>query len=247
MTIERVTIADLVEDWDLYPRHSVDSAHVSALVEAIRSGDQLPLPLVEAGKHRIQLPLDLAGEGGHRIVDGFHRVRAFKRVLGETGIIEVNMREYANETEIVKDAIRLNASHGRKLDSTDRAKAVLMLQRRGVNANEIALTLHITEQRVETLKLRVAIVEDSTGHEETLAVKPILWPKGEEGPRRITTEQYQTQRSSAGLRPAQVISQLLRELRDRVLDLGDPALCARLWELHAEIERQVPTPEQRTA
>jgi hypothetical protein len=233
MSTKTVTLADLVEDFSLYPRHAVDDSHVAALAEAERAGETLPPPIVEADTLRI--------------VDGFHRTRAHRRVHGDGAKIKVEVRTYASETELINEAIRLNAAHGRKLDNQDRVRSILMLQQRGVDTETIALTLHITEQRVEVLRVRVAIREDDSGHKEPVAVKPVLWSKGSDAPRVITTQQYATQRSSNGWRPQQVVTQLIREIRDRVADLDDPSLRARLWELHDEIERQVPAPERHTA
>jgi ParB-like chromosome segregation protein Spo0J len=228
MTIKRVPLASLVEDMDIYPRHAVDSSHVSDLARAIRAGATLPLPLVEAGTGRI--------------VDGVHRARAHAKVLGPTGEIDVDEKSFPDEVTLLMEAIARNAAHGRKLDQMDRTRSILMLERLGVQTVEIAATLHVTEERVEQLRCRVAIVD-----EEPQAVKAILWPRDSDRPRRVTRQQFETQKSSQGWRPSQVIGQLIRELRDHVIDLDDPGLCAKLWGLHDEIEAQVPRSEQRTA
>lgn len=233
MTIVTVAAGDLIEHGAYYPRHHVDSSHVAALAEAIRAGDELPPPRVEIGTNRI--------------VDGWHRVRAHRIVGGDAAAIKIDARSYKNEADLIKDAIRLNATQGRKLDNQDRVKSIRMLEDRGVDTATIAVTLHITEPRVERLRMRVAIKEDDSGHQETVPVKPILWPKEGQPPRHITAQQYATQRSSNGWRAQQTIGQLIREIRDHVVDLNDPGLCARLWELHDLIELEVPAPQQRPA
>lgn len=59
--------AELILDYGLYPRHSIDSQHVSYMVESIRAGVALP-PVVIDKKSK-------------RVVDGFHRVTAFQHLM----------------------------------------------------------------------------------------------------------------------------------------------------------------------
>jgi hypothetical protein len=230
MTVIRaVPLASLKRDWSIYPRHDVDGTNTSDLARAIRGGHHLPPPLVQ------RMAVDT-----WRLVDGWHRADAWTRVLGPAGEIEVEEREFATEREVVEEAIRRNL-HGRKLDQIDRTQAIMRLERLGADSVEIAATLHTTQERVEQLRVRVVIVDNGDGGGgERRAVKAILWPNNPDEPRRVTRQQYETQRSSQGVRPAQIIRQLTREIRDEVVDLNDPALCELLWSLHAMIGEKVP-------
>ena len=61
----KVEIARLVLDESIYPRHSVNSANIAAITEAVLAGETMPPILVN--RQSLQ------------VVDGFHRVHAFER------------------------------------------------------------------------------------------------------------------------------------------------------------------------
>lgn len=238
MSKATVKLADLVEDFDIYPRHSVDSAYVSELARAIQAGSDLPLVRVD--------------RKSKRIVDGFHRVRAWRKVLGRGGEIEADLRTYPTEQALLKEAIELNAAHGRKLDQQDRSRSALLLERHGVTVKEIAVVLHTTEARVqELINVRVVLVkpkpEPPDGNAansplpslppEKRPAKPVAWPQPGEPPRELTPEQYRVMESSGGHRTAQTVTQLTRELEAGVVDLTVPGLREKLWRLHDVIEK----------
>lgn len=234
MTKATVKLADLVEDFDIYPRHSVDSSYVSDLARAIHAGDELPLVRVD--------------KKTKRIVDGFHRSRAWRKVLGRGGEIEVDLRAYATEQELLKDAIELNAKNGRKLDQQDRSRSALLLERHGVTVKEIAVVLHTTEQRVqELINVRVVLVKppaDERGPRpaEKQPAKPVAYPQPGGSPRELNPEQYKVMTSSSGHRTAQTVTQLTRELESGLVDLLTPGLQEKLWRLHDVIETAVAVP-----
>ena len=221
MAIKNLPIAALVEDFTIYPRHDVDSTHISDLVRAIKAGVVIPEPICEAKSLRI--------------VDGFHRVRAYKRVYGEQAEIKVELRSYKSETDVIKEAVALNSAHGRRFDQQDRTRCVLMLQEHGVELDDIAVVLHTTAERVEQLMVRVVVVNG-----EKHPAKPITLSTGDQ-PRKLTASQYAVAQSSSGWRPRQTITQLTNEIRSGVLNLqDDEELVAALWTLYAAIAAKVP-------
>jgi len=228
VTVEKVNIAELVEDMDFYPRHSVDGAHVLDLMRAIAANETLPPPV--------------ADRKSMRIVDGWHRIRAYAKLHGPSVLIDVDLRSYRSDTEILKDAIRLNASHGRKLDQQDRTRSVLLLQRRNVDVKTIAVVLHTTQQRVEQLKLRFALVKNN-GSSEQLPVKPNLYPKPGEEPRTLTPEQYAVAQASSGHRTTQILTQLANELEAELWNVDDELIRERAWRLADLIAQRIPQPE----
>lgn len=233
MTKATVKLSDLIEDFDIYPRHSVDSSYVSELTRAIQAGVSLPLVRVD--------------KKTKRIVDGFHRARAWRKVLGRGGEIEVDLRTYASEQELLKDAIELNAAHGRKLDQQDRSRSALLLERHGVAVKEIAVVLRTTEQRVqELINVRVVLIKPppppgdepagKSAPPEKRPAKPVAYPQPGESPRELSPEQYRVMESSSGHRTAQTVTQLTRELESGLVDLSSPGLQQKLWRLHDVIE-----------
>lgn len=193
-----VPIADLIEDDSIYPRHKVDGSHVVDLVRAIQGGAQLPPPLVDAKTHRI--------------VDGYHRVRAHKRVDPD-GTIQCVVQSFADESEVIAAAVDANAAHGRKLDVQDKTRAALMLEKQGFDVARIAVVLHTTPKRVEELVVRVVKVG-----EETFPAKPVCYPKLGGQPRTLTPGQYGVMQSAPGHRTAQRLTQLANEIESGLID-----------------------------
>lgn len=231
MTKATVKLSELIEDFDIYPRHSVDSSYVSDLARAIQAGNELPLVRVD--------------KKTKRIVDGFHRTRAWRKVLGRGGEIEVDLRSYASEQDLLKEAIELNAHHGRKLDQQDRSRSALLLERHGVTVREIAVVLRTTEQRVqELINVRVVLVKPpqdkpaagGAGVSEKHPAKPVAYPQPGDSPRELSPEQYRVMSSSSGQRTAQTVTQLTRELESGLVDLSVAGLRQKLWRLHDVIE-----------
>lgn len=191
MTVETIFLADLVEDFAVYPRHAVDDSHVRYLAEALRAGATLPPPVAE--------------RGSGRLVDGLHTTRAHRAVFGVEASLDVDLREYEDEAALVHDAVTRNSHHGRKLDSQDRVRSALLLERLGIEVSKIALALSVTERKVSEITAKVVIVDG-----EKRPAKPSQWPNGE--PRVLTEEQYEIHKSSSGLRTGQTMRQLAREL-----------------------------------
>lgn len=195
-----VLLADLVEDYTVYPRHAVDSAHVSELARALEAGETLPVPIVD--------------RKSKRVVDGFHRAAAHRRVYGPDATIEVELRGYASDADLVEDAVRLNARHGRKLDSQDRVRSTLMLERLGRDTQQIAAVLSTTPARVEQLKARIVVVEG-----QPIPAKPVARPASGGRPRDLTAEQATVMRSSSGHGFAQACRQMTREIKSGLVEM----------------------------
>ena len=96
-----VKATELVQDYDLYPRAQVDGYHVREIAEALEAG--------------VSMPPVIAEKGTKRVVDGFHRIRAAQKIHGATAKIEVVFKVYGSEAELFREAMRLNADHGRNL------------------------------------------------------------------------------------------------------------------------------------
>jgi len=231
MKTEKIPVAELVEDFDLYPRHAVDSAHVAEIAAAYEAGHELP-PLV--------------AEQNHRLLDGFHRRRAFANVFGPQAEIEVVVEQHDSELSAFRRAAELNSGVGRKLDTQDRVRIVLKLRELGAETELIAATLHTTVERVEKLSVKVTKVGT-----RTVPVKRVAFRKDASGrrvpPTKLSKRQREVMKGSSGWSTAQTARQLTRELLVDLYDSGDPELLVVLWELHAAIEQVVPRPEQAVA
>lgn len=214
MSKKTVPLAQLVEDYSLYPRHQVSDIYVKDLVRALEAGAVLPIPVVD--------------EATWRIVDGFHRVRAYRKHLGEEAKIQVEVRRYDSEGELFLDAARLNAGHGRKLDRHDQVRIVYRARELGVSDERIAVSLQVPAERVAELEVRIAYGP---------AGAPVATKLGAEhlGGRTVTAEQINTIHRMRGAAIRRPIRELTELLESGVANLDDPAVRQQLAALAALI------------
>lgn len=142
-----VPLTWLVKDLSLWPRDTLDGSNIRDLANALKMGEELPPMVVE--------------RGSGRITDGFHRRDAYLRVFGEQHQVPVLIKEYASEAEAYSDAVRLNRSHGRKLNSSDLIKAAIRLDELGVGEEEVAVILKVPPIEVKKIAARIAINQAS--------------------------------------------------------------------------------------
>jgi ParB-like chromosome segregation protein Spo0J len=223
-----IPVSYLVEDFDLYPRTDVDHVNIASLTEAIRAG--------------VTLPPIIAEEGTHRIVDGWHRRRAYLRALGPDATIEVDLRDYASDDELLLAAIQLNAGHGLRLKVIDQRRMAGMCSRRGISIERIALALHVTPEKVEELRVEVINIAPPPAA-PPLEIKQVALPDPLPMKRSVQHLQGQTVSWSQGeaiqRAPGTPYGLLVRQLRDAVgqalINREDHGLMAILHELHREL------------
>lgn len=206
----------LVEDMEFYPRSHVDGSWVNDLARTIKAGGELPPPVVD--------------KKSKRIIDGFHRVRA--SIKAGLEVISVDMRGYRSRARMLEDAVALNANHGLKLNSRDRVRVVLMLEKEGLSQKRIANSLHTTEDRV--VKLRERVVE--VNGEGPIPAKPAYWTGKDEPPLKVTRAQVDQIESAPGWRHRQTVKWLTGDLRQGLVDLNDDALVAALTDLKEALD-----------
>lgn len=209
MKPKEIPLATLVEDFSLYPRHRVEEVHVSDLVRAIQSGQTLP-PIIADAKSL-------------RIVDGFHRRRAYLKVLGDEATALVELRTYKDEAALFLQAVELNSAHGRKLDRQDQTRIVLKLRELNVPDQQISLSLHIPEPVIQVLSLR--IVHAPSG--------PIPSKRGLEHMRgqSLNSAQVTAMQSVRSAEAGRLCMELTALLENNLVDLSDTGIVERLERL----------------
>ena len=222
-----ISIAELIEDLSIYPRNELDEANVARLAQALEAGNSLP-PIVADKKSK-------------RIVDGWHRVRAYRRVFGPEHVIEAELRAYPDEASLVLDSVEMNARHGRQLNGTDRVRSAVMLEKYGFSSKQIAFALHVTEAQVQRLTVRVAKTRAATAEAipgtKTIALKRFdSWMVN----KTLTAEQVETHAMLPGTAPTLHVRQLLEALRSQMVDLTDDKLVALLCELRDVLNDTLP-------
>ena len=218
----QIPVSEPVEDMSIYPRHTVDSTHVTSLVAAREAGETLP-PIV----------LDKASR---RIVDGWHRNRAEIRFGGPEAMIAAIIIDYPDKAAIILDAVRRNAAHGRRLDAVDRTRSVIMLRCAGCDDGQIADALNLTQGRVEKLSVRLATAPKSShtvvpGTSQVVLKRPVAHLAG----RSITRTQANAMRSVPGTSYTLLARQLREALENRLANLDDENLVSELRALQDAI------------
>lgn len=138
--MKKVRIIELVLDWNIWPRHTnqrLDATNLAKMKLAIKSGYALPQPIVNAKDMRI--------------VDGFHRVTAYKELFGDDFEIEVVLRDYLNDAAVHLDAGRLNDEQGQALTPQDKVHFILKCRRLKIPVKAIADALHSDSDYVKNM------------------------------------------------------------------------------------------------
>lgn len=138
--LKKVKLSKLVMDYELYPRDRIEVYHVNQMAEALKAGATLP-PMTVDKKSK-------------RVVDGFHRVRAYQKVYGLKAEALVDLKEYTTEAEIFADAVRLNASHGRRLSAYDQARCIAKAEALKLEPEVISSMLNMTLERIGQMKVQ---------------------------------------------------------------------------------------------
>ncbi len=223
-TLVRMPLAELVLDFGLYPRGGVDSQHVAYMREALDSGVTLP-PIVADKKTK-------------RISDGFHRFRAYEYQKRDT--VEVLLKDYANEQEMLLDAIRLNSSHGHNLTAHDRVHCVILAERLSIPEEELASALHMEIEKLGELKIDRTGTMRVAGVRQPIALKRTIRHMAG---RILTKDQSEANDHLSGMNQVFYVNQLIWLMESDLLNREDDKLIARLARLGELIPGYINVPQ----
>ena len=139
---DMVPVGSLDFDRDLYPRIDVSDYHVTEIIRAMEGGHELP-PIV-------------ADRDTRKIIDGAHRWHA--AIKKEVEEISVEWRDYADKTEMFKDACLLNSAHGLNFTARDRLKVIEIGQKFGLKELDFSVLLRTSQSYIQTIMPRIAYV-----------------------------------------------------------------------------------------
>ena len=127
----------LIIDLGLYPRQKIDRQHVTRLRDALRAGAELP-PLHVDKKTKI-------------VVDGIHRLEAMIKEFGAAHKVSVVWHNYKAKSEMFRDSVSLNATHGLKFSKYDRGRILVEADAFGLDMDEVCRLLQITPYTAEKI------------------------------------------------------------------------------------------------
>jgi hypothetical protein len=218
-TITRLKAAVLIFDYAVYPRSDLDTSNMSRL-RAARDAGIAFAPVV-------------ADRASRRIVDGFHRVRLVLEADPE-GDIDVELRDYADDDELLLDAARRNAVHGARLTSWDVSHCLALATERGIALAHMAAALSITADKAEQIR-RSRTAYDPNG-------KPVQIKRsaGHLAGKKLTPTQVDANERASGWSVRFHCDQIINALDGGLLDQNDPGEIDALRRLAEVLERHLP-------
>lgn len=212
---EQVQLADLVEDEAIYPRGTVSQIRVSDLCYALDAGAVLPPPVIDRSTNKI--------------VDGVHRVRAHRKRLGDDGVIDADVQDFANEAAMLLASAHLNSLHGLPLGRYDQRVVHVRATQLGATDEEVADALGVTVTRMLQIVTREATSDDGA--------VPLKRGMEQLGGAYITPEQVAEIRRQRGAPARAKVKELTRLLRQGLAPVAtDPELRTALAELAGVIK-----------
>lgn len=216
--VKRLKISKLVLDYNIYPREHINNYHVDEMVEALNAGAHMPP--IKADKSTL------------KVVDGWHRIEAFRKKWGDEAEIEVDLKEYADAAEMFQDAIRDNASHGQSLSPMDQAHCLAKSAEFKLEPAMVAKLLNITAERgTEIISNRIGlsggdnvVLKGSTAH---FAGK------------KMTAEQVAYNKTAGGLHQSFYVNQVIAMLKSDSVNWDDERVTSGLKELLKLLEAEL--------
>ncbi|MHC4951736.1 MAG: ParB N-terminal domain-containing protein, partial [Planctomycetota bacterium] len=117
----------------------IDSYHVKSMVDSLIAG--------------VELPAIIADKKSLRIADGFHRVKAVKKLYGEKGEVTAILKNYKSDIDLFLDAVKYNSGHGRTLTKYDKTHCVLRAGELNISDLQISNALKMTKEKAGELKI----------------------------------------------------------------------------------------------
>lgn len=220
MSLQRVRVGELHIDAKLTEMRPINVVFVSRYRQAYRSGADMPRPIVE--------------KGTMRVVSGNHRITALINEYGEDHEIQVDVREYASDRELIEEFARENVAHGNPLEGVSRSKIAHALLKEGASAEEVAQLFNVSVKRItEWCGMTVAVIGGRSKKPRTEIIKRGPEIVGE----TISAEEYQTHmKRDRGVTAYSLSEQLARWLRQGWIKATDQRSVESLKELLVEIE-----------
>jgi ParB/Sulfiredoxin domain len=215
-----IKASEIVLDFTLYPRNNVDEHNVRTIVDAILAGETLPPVLID--------------RKSKRAIDGFHRTKAYLRA-DENAEIEVIEKTFKDEAAMFLEAMRLNASHGARLDPCDRTHCVIVAERLNIPLDAVAGALHMPVEKLGNLQA------DRTAKTSRGLSVPLKRTFRHMAGKKLTKSQVAANERSSGMNQSFYVNQVIEMIEAELIDKEDNKLFERLAYLHGLLERVVVT------
>ena len=146
------------------------------------------------------------------------------RALGADAEHDVIEKTYKTDADLFLDAARLNAAHGLRMDTHDKAHCVLQAITLGIDDASIAMALSVEPSYVGSLRV------DRTAKAGKLTV-PIKRTIQHMAGRSLTKRQEQANNRLSGMQQSFYVNQVIELLESDMLDTSCSALMSRIERL----------------
>ncbi len=209
-----VKISTLVRDLEIFPRHSVDDQNVRYIMQAIESGTNIPAII--------------ADRETKKVIDGFHRIAAVEKLQGDIAKINVEYRRYPDQQTMFLDAMRLNATHGNRLTSWDKALCITKAEAMGLTRDNAASALSLTREKYGELhRERYATV-----HRVPYALKRTATHLAGQD---LSDDQHSYNEKAGGMNQLFYVNQVALMLEKGTIDGSNDGLRAGLENLYLQL------------
>ena len=218
--MRKMKCAELVFDFDLYPRNNLDAHNIRSIADARKAGVEMAPVIID--------------KKSKRIVDGFHRNKERLQTDGPEAEIEVIEKVYKNEQEMFLDAMRYNATHGARLDPCDRTRCAVIAERLRIPIESVAGALNMPVDKLAGLRAdRTAMAAGGGG-----LVIPLKRTIKHMAGKKLSKQQQVVNDKSSGMNQSFYANQLIDLIESDLIDKEDETLykrLQRLYELLAEL------------
>ena len=217
MKTKKIKLGQLKFDEKLLALRPVNIFVVSEYRQAYRSGAHFPPIAIEAKTNRI--------------TSGNHRVTAMLKEFGPDYEIEVIVKEYASEKDLLMEFVRENVSHGWRLDGISKKRLAIALSNQGATPEEMAILFNVPVKQLIHWGQETVAVIGGNGQQEIMPAK-----QGMQLDKTVTREQYdEHQKRDLGIPPDKLADQLIRWLRNDWIERNEVNL-ASLQTLYKALE-----------
>ena len=218
-----IKLSDIVIDPTIQVR-SVESHTVSTYAAAMRAGDIFPALVVE--------------KKTNRLVSGNHRFYAYKIVYGPDYEAKCEAKEYADEAEIIRDAAKDNARHGRPLDTFDKKRIFSRLTACGDSADGISRLLGVPVAKLRKWGEMTVTVVGKEGRKTVRRPEPVKHGLEHLAGWEITEEAYKAhERRDRGIPVVQQCAMLTRWLNNGWVNTENEKVKAAVADLKEALKR----------
>jgi hypothetical protein len=207
MKPKELPIEKLIEDFNLYPRHAVDSVTVGQYADALKTGAVFPPIRADAKTHKV--------------IDGFHRLAAHRRA-GINQIL-VQLEQTKDEADLFMRAVEANGAHGHRYTAFDYARILLQARELGLEREKLAIALNVPPTRLEDIERGFAKTS-TNGHKDIPLKRSITHMAG----REMTPAQVEANDKLGGMKQTFYVNQVILLLESDLINLEDQSLLARL-------------------